>query len=43
MIGPTVQVTANVLESVTLADVATGELPPEVLRLTAEPEVWEPH
>jgi Rrf2 family protein len=31
-----------VLESVTLADVARGELPAEVLRLTAEPEVWEP-
>jgi len=31
-----------VLESVTLADVAKGELPAEVLRLTEEPEVWEP-
>jgi len=33
----------TVLEAVTLADVARGELPAEVLRLTAEPEVWEPH
>jgi Rrf2 family protein len=33
----------SVLESVTLADVARGELPAEILRLTAEPEVWEPH
>ena len=32
-----------VLESVTLADVAKGELPAEVRRLTAEPDVWEPH
>jgi Rrf2 family protein len=32
-----------VLESVTLADVARGELPAEILRLTEEPEVWEPH
>jgi Rrf2 family protein len=31
-----------VLESVTLADVANGELPAEILRLTEEPEVWEP-
>lgn len=33
----------SVLESVTLADVARGELPVEVLRLTAKPGVWEPH
>ena len=33
----------SVLESVTLADVARGELPAEVLRLTAQPGVWEPH
>jgi Rrf2 family protein len=33
----------SVLESVTLADVARGELPAEILRLTAAPEVWEPH
>lgn len=32
-----------VLESVTLADVARGELPAEVLRLTQEPAVWEAH
>lgn len=32
-----------VLESVTLADVANGSLPSEVVRLTEEPEVWEPH
>jgi Rrf2 family protein len=33
----------SVLESVTLADVAKGELPAEVLCLTAQPDVWEPH
>jgi Rrf2 family protein len=33
----------TVLEAVTLADVARGELPAEVSRLTAEPGVWEPH
>jgi Rrf2 family protein len=32
-----------VLESVTLADVATGKLPADILRLTEQPEVWEPH
>jgi Rrf2 family protein len=32
-----------VLESVTLADVVSGELPAAVLSLTEEPEVWEPH
>lgn len=33
----------TVLERVTLADVATGQLPEEILRLTEAPEVWEPH
>jgi Rrf2 family protein len=33
----------TVLETVTLADVATGQLPPEILRLTEAPDVWEPH
>lgn len=32
-----------VLESVTLDDVARGELPAEITRFTREPEVWEPH
>lgn len=32
-----------VLESVSLADVAKGELPVEIRRLTADSEVWEPH
>jgi Rrf2 family protein len=32
-----------VLEAVTVADVASGALPPEVTRLTEEPDVWEPH
>lgn len=32
----------TVLERVTLADVASGQLPEEILRLTEEPEVWEP-
>lgn len=31
-----------VLESVTLADVANGALPAEVVRLIEEPDVWEP-
>ncbi len=33
----------SVLERVTLADVASGQLPEEILRMTEEPEVWEPH
>ena len=32
----------SVLENVTLADVATGELPPSVAELTADPRAWEP-
>jgi Rrf2 family protein len=32
-----------VLEAVTLADVAKGQLPAEILRLTEAPDVWEPH
>jgi Rrf2 family protein len=32
-----------VLESVTLADVARGELPDEVRELTVDPEAWQPH
>ncbi|MGH3031435.1 MAG: RrF2 family transcriptional regulator [Gaiellaceae bacterium] len=31
-----------VLESVTLADVATGELPDEIASLSADPEAWQP-
>jgi Rrf2 family protein len=33
----------NVLERVTLADVARGELPPDVARLAADPDAWQPH
>jgi Rrf2 family protein len=33
----------TVLETVTLADVAMGQLPAEILRLTEAPDVWEPH
>ena len=34
----------QVLESVTLADVVSGELPPDVRELVVgHPEVWEPH
>jgi Rrf2 family protein len=33
----------SVLESVTLADVATGELPTVVRDLVADPEAWAPH
>ena len=32
-----------VLESVTLADLASGELPAEVRGLTTDPEAWQPH
>jgi Rrf2 family protein len=33
----------RVLEAVTLADVARGELPPEVEALTADADAWLPH
>ena len=33
----------GVLESVTLADVASGELPPEVAALARDPDAWTPH
>jgi Rrf2 family protein len=33
----------SVLEQVTLADLAAGELPPRVRELTESPEAWEPH
>ena len=33
----------SVLESVTLADVAAGELPESVVRLTADGDAWLPH
>jgi Rrf2 family protein len=33
----------RVLESVTLADVAGGELPPEVAALTTDRDAWQPH
>jgi Rrf2 family protein len=33
----------SVLESVTLADVAAGELPTAVRDLVADPEAWAPH
>jgi Rrf2 family protein len=33
----------GVLESVTLADVARGELPASLDRLLADPEAWRPH
>jgi Rrf2 family protein len=32
-----------VLETVTLADVATGKLPEQVSRIAADPEAWLPH
>ena len=32
-----------VLETVTLADVAAGELPDEVRRIAADPDAWLPH
>jgi Rrf2 family protein len=33
----------GVLENVTLADLARGELPPEVEALSADPDAWLPH
>jgi Rrf2 family protein len=33
----------RVLETVTLADVAAGELPPQVKALTADEDAWRPH
>jgi Rrf2 family protein len=33
----------SVLEEVTLADLARGELPGNVEALTADPEAWQPH
>src|SRR5688572_32684588 len=33
----------GVLENVTLADVASGELPENVRALVAEPDAWLPH
>jgi Rrf2 family protein len=33
----------SVLEQVTLADVAAGELPPNVRELTEAPDAWVPH
>ena len=32
-----------VLETVTLADVASGQLPDKVSRIAADPDAWEPH
>ncbi|HEY5295362.1 MAG TPA: Rrf2 family transcriptional regulator [Gaiellaceae bacterium] len=33
----------GVLEQVTLADLASGELPASVRKLTADPDAWAPH
>jgi Rrf2 family protein len=33
----------SVLENVTLADVVSGRLPPEVRSLTTDPDAWLPH
>jgi Rrf2 family protein len=33
----------SVLERVTLAELARGELPAEIEALTADPEAWQPH
>jgi len=33
----------DVLENASLADVSSGKLPKNVLRLTADPEAWAPH
>lgn len=33
----------QVLEQVTLADIASGKLPDALRRLTADPDAWQPH
>jgi hypothetical protein len=33
----------SVLEDVTLADLAGGRLPGEVVELTRDPDAWQPH
>jgi Rrf2 family protein len=33
----------SVLEQVTLADLARGELPPAIAALAADPDAWQPH
>jgi Rrf2 family protein len=33
----------GVLEEVTLADIASGELPADVVAMTRDPEAWQPH
>jgi Rrf2 family protein len=33
----------SVLEGVTIADVASGELPPAIEELTRDPDAWQPH
>ena len=33
----------DVLEAATLADIVTGDLPHELVKLAATPEVWQPH
>jgi Rrf2 family protein len=33
----------GVLESVTVADLAAGHLPPDVAALAADPDAWDPH
>lgn len=33
----------QVLEQVSVADVASGRLPRKIARLTADPEAWQPH
>jgi Rrf2 family protein len=33
----------EVLEQVTLADIVSGKLPPEIVELTEGPDVWQPH
>jgi Rrf2 family protein len=33
----------SVLEHVTLADVVAGSLPPDIVRLSEDPDAWRPH
>ena len=33
----------SVLENVTLADIVSGSLPPEVRSFTTDPDAWLPH
>jgi Rrf2 family protein len=33
----------SVLENITIADLASGSLPPPIARISADPDAWDPH